>query len=79
MGVVINRDGLPPIHCGSVRELARWFDVLVRDKNYPKTKIDRMASHCLCPIDIQESAKLSGYTAEPDDSCMDYIATKTND
>jgi hypothetical protein len=59
--------------------LARWFDVLVVDEHYPDKKVDRMASHCLCPIDIRESAKLSGYTAEPDDSYMDYIATKTND
>lgn len=74
MGVLIKRDGLPPIHCGTVRDLARWFDVLV--EHDPDRRVDRMASHCLCPIDIVESARLSGYSAAPDDRYMDFIAVK---
>jgi len=75
-GVVIKRDGQRSIHCESVRELARWFAVLVPDKNYPKTRLDRMAEHCLCPINITESAKLSGYSAELDEGGMDFVVEK---
>lgn len=78
MGVVIKRDGLPPIHCGTVRELARWFDVMVPEKIYPNKRVDRMARHCLCAIDIVESARLSGYRAAPDDNYMDFIAEKAS-
>lgn len=75
-GVSIERDGQRSIHCQTVRELARWFTVLVPDKNYTKTRLDRMAEHCLCPVDIVESAKRSGYTAEIEESGMDFIARK---
>lgn len=82
-GVIIRRDGLRDIHCGSVRELARWFPVIVPDNRdlrpgeYPTPTIDRAAEHCLCPVDIQASATASGYSCEPDAGYMDYICVKS--
>ncbi len=52
----------------SVRDLARYFRVIVPVASWPKSKhIRRMAQHCLCPVDVAESAKRSGYrvVAEP--------------
>lgn len=74
MGVIIERPGQRRIHCETVRELARWFEVLVQDAHYPNTKLNRMAEHCLCPIDVRESARLSGYVVEPDEGHIDWIA-----
>lgn len=81
-GVIIRRDGMIDIHCGSVKELARWFSVIIPDNRdlrpdeFPTPKIDRMADHCLCPIDILSSAKESGYLCEWDDGMLDMICRK---
>ncbi len=65
--VIIDRPGLRPIECCSVRELARWFDGRPpTDRHYEGNAIDRMASHCLCPVDVTTWAESSGYEIEFD-------------
>lgn len=63
--VEIRRPGLRPLTLGSVRELARHLKNIVSAN--PEKTIDRMAEHCLCPVDIKASAEASGYevVAEP--------------
>ena len=60
--VEIRRPGMESLHATTVQELAQHLRVLVPGLHLdPTTKIDRTATHCLCPIDISESARLSGY------------------
>lgn len=74
--VVIKRAGLRSISCGSVRELSRWFrsDPIPGKHLDRSTKINRMAEHCLCPVDLNGWAEANDYVLEYD--CGDYIARK---
>lgn len=82
MGVIIRREGQRDIHCGSVRELARWFTAILPSNDdlqsgeLPTPRIDSMAEDCLCPVDIPASAKTSGYACDVNESYLDYICSK---
>lgn len=77
--VDIKRKGMRrPLTVSSVRDLARYFRVIVPVASRPQSnRIRRMARHCLCPVDVAESAKRSGYrvVAEPG-FCPDIIVEK---
>ena len=60
--VKIERRGLRSLYASNVRELARHLRVIVPGSHLNKsTRINRMAQHCLCPVDVEASAKASGY------------------
>lgn len=61
--IAIRRRGMRyDIYVSSVRELARYFPVIVTHPVYRSERpLRRMATHCCCPVDIHESAKRSGY------------------
>ena len=74
--VEIKRKGLRSIYIRTVRDLARHLSVIVpADKT--TGRINRMATHCLCPVDVNASAEASGYrvVAEPM-FCPDIIIEK---
>ena len=58
--VQINRLGAKPVFVSTVRELSEYFPVIVCGS--ADREVNRLATHCLCPVDIRESAKQSGYT-----------------
>jgi len=65
--VIIDRPGLRSIECSTVNDLARWFvGRPPTDRCYEGNLIDRMASHCLCPVDVTAWAHASGYEIEFD-------------
>lgn len=50
------------IECDSIRDLARHFSDLVPSKSYVNLgKINRMSETCLCQVDVEASAKASGW------------------
>lgn len=61
--IAIRRPGMRRyIYVSSVRALARYFRVIVTDNRYRSERpLRRMATHCCCPVDIEESARRSGY------------------
>lgn len=72
--VFIKREGKRPIECSSVKELSRWFPGKPpTDPVYDGMTVDRMASHCLCPVNVPAWAQASGYTVEHDG--LDWNAT----
>lgn len=77
--VEIKRRGMRSLYIGSVRDLSRHFRVIVPavygDGRTPR-KINRMAEHCLCPVDIEESATRSGYRVVEAGVCPEYVVTK---
>ena len=68
--------------CGSVRELAAFFSVLVEHRDArlgdaTPPSVDREATHCLCPIDVSASATASGYRVVDDRGfCPEFIVEK---
>lgn len=78
--IVIRRKGLRPLYIETVRDLARHFRVLVPASygdGRTARKVNRMATYCLCPIDVRESAKRSGYRiVEEPGFCPDFIVEK---
>lgn len=57
------------IECDSVRALTRFFPVIIECSYRERRNIRplrRMATHCLCPVDVEASAKASGYDVEWD-------------
>ena len=69
---------MKPLYVRTVRELARHFKVIVPGSHLDRsTRINRMATHCLCPVDVIASAEASGYrvVAEPG-LCPDVIVEK---
>ena len=66
--VEIRRTGMRSLYCGSVRDLARHLRVVVPvHYDTHSRNLSRMATHCLCPVDIHASAEASGFrvVAEP--------------
>jgi len=46
----------------TVRDLARHLRVIVPGGHLDRsTRVNRMATHCLCPVDVRASAERSGY------------------
>ncbi len=66
------------VELDNVREFARAVGPLVQVR-YPKFPlsmvhpIGRFATHCLCPIDVEASAKAGGWEIEPTDGWPDYL------
>lgn len=58
--VEIRRRGLRSLYVDTVRGLSRHLRVIVPDDR-TRGKVNRMARHCLCPVDVAASAKRSGY------------------
>lgn len=81
--VEIRRPGMRSLYVSTVRELARHLHTIV-DADYrgrPKSerRTNRMAEHCLCPIDIRESAKRSGFTVVDEPGfCPDIVIQKVS-
>lgn len=65
--VIIGRPGMRSIECNTVNDLAQLFSGQPpTDPHYDGKVIDRMASHCLCPVDVKAWAHASGYEIEFD-------------
>ena len=74
--VEIRRPGLRSLYVGNVRDLSRHLRVIIAGAHLdPHTKISRMATHCLCPVDVRASAEASGWrvVSEPMSTHPDII------
>ena len=78
--IAIRRPGIRrDVYVSSVRDLARYFRVIVSDgRYYSERPLRRMATHCCCSVDIHRSAELSGYEVieEPMQIHPDIIVRK---
>lgn len=76
--VEIRRKGLRSLYVGTVRDLARHLRVIVPGAHLDKSaRVNRMATHCLCPVDVRASAERSGYRMVDEPGfCPDFIIEK---
>lgn len=62
---------------GNVREFARAVGAVVETRYdgqlRSKRPLHRFADHCLCPVDVEASAKAGGWELEPTDGFPDYM------
>ena len=65
------------VELGNVRDFTRAVGALVEhhDPQRPRSQrpIRKFATHCLCPIDIEASAKAGGWELGPTDGFPDYM------
>jgi hypothetical protein len=66
------------IELDNVRDFARAVGPIVQSKDprWPLSMVNpvgRFATHCLCPIDVEASAKAGGWEMEPTDGWPDYM------